>query len=819
MFRRYSFILLLLTLAFPLAAQTRVYGTVRDAESGAPLPFAGVYFDGTDIGISTDHEGHYSLETRDPEARLLTASLLGYESLSVTVPEGVLSEIDFALRPLSRELQAALVKPDNRYLRSILRKLDASLSRNDPDHAPDWSSRLYSRIEIDVSDAEDLFKIGMIERNLGHIRQYADTSTITGKPFLPVLLSENLSDVYHSEDPAFNREVMRASRISGARDDNELRQFTGGYLLRTNFYKKQLEVFSLHIPNPAAAATSQLFYDYYLVDSLQIEGRKTYVLRFHPKKLVTSPTLDGEMHIDAEDFGIRSVHARLSESSNVNWIQHIHIDVRNRRLPDGRWFYGEEKLFMSLSVLSDDHNALSLLARRQQAYGPPRFEPTSDPDVLSIDHPVIMRNVIRGDEQFWESVRPFALSPREKGIYTMVEEVQRTAFYKWGEGIFRTLNSGYIPVPSIGFEFGPWERTVVFNDTEGFRLQLGGRTRRELTEKLRVGGYVAYGFRSRTFGWKGSAELIFGRERLRKLSLLAQNDFIQLGSGSGAFSAQNIFSSLVSSARAGRQSRIRNFSAIYEHDLTTNIEGMVEWNSLRLWHNERVPFIRPDGSVQDFFSVNQLHGKLRFAWDEKLDRGPFEKTHLYTPYPIVTFGLTTGIKGISRDDIGFFRADADFLWRTPTFSLGYGRMNLRGGLIVGDVPYTMLNLHAGNQGYFADRTAFSCMDYYEFMSDRWLEGYYEHNFGGFFLDKIPGIRRLKLREVATARFAWGSYRHADDAPFLLPEGSGTLEKPYVEAGVGIANIFRLLRVDALWRLTHRREKRNFTINLGFEIEF
>ena len=100
--------------------------------------------------------------------------------------------------------------------------------------------------------------------------------------------------------------------------------------------------------------------------------------------------------------------------------------------------------------------------------------------------------------------------------------------------------------------------------------------------------------------------------------------------------------------------------------------------------------------------------------------------------------------------------------------------------------------------------------------------YYEHNFNGFFLGKIPLIKKLDLRELATIRFAWGTLSpdNRENAPFLLPEGTGTLETPYVEAGIGIGNILRVLRVDCFWRLTHRSpERRNFTINIGFDVEF
>ena len=69
---------------------------------------------------------------------------------------------------------------------------------------------------------------------------------------------------------------------------------------------------------------------------------------------------------------------------------------------------------------------------------------------------------------------------------------------------------------------------------------------------------------------------------------------------------------------------------------------------------------------------------------------------------------------------------------------------------------------------------------------------------------------------------------ATDMFLLFPKGMSSLEKPYVEMGVGISNILRLFRVDAFWRMTHRykevegvREKSPncFVVNLGMEFKF
>ena len=838
--RRWTLFFLLLLAAVTAAAQgtTRVRGMVTDADTGEPVPFVSVYFDGTTIGISTDMDGRYSLETRSPQARVLTASLIGYESLSIPVSQGAFKEINFRLKQDHTQLNAALVKPDNRYIKRILRKLDRSLPVNDPDNAPDWNTRLYSKIEFDVQNLEELLRIRALDGSIGFIRDYADTSAITGRSYIPALISENLSDVYHSQDPSFNREVMRASRISGLEDDNALRQFTGSYLLKTNFYKETIGVFNLVIPNPAAES-SHIFYNYFLVDSLQVEGRKTYVLRFHPKKLVTSPTLDGEMQIDAEDFGIRSVHANLSGESNVNWIRHINFEIQNRRLPNGRWFYGEERLFIDFSItVSDESRIIAFLGNRHLVYEEPVFEPVSDKDALSSKEAVVMRNVRVGDETFWESARPYKLSEREKGIYQMVDQIQQTPVYKWTYAISRTLVSNYYEVKPWRFEFGRWPQTFAYNDMEGFRLQIGGRTLKEFSTRVRLGGYIAFGFKDLRPKGQATVEWMLGREKTRKLTFDAKYDYVQFGGGY-VFTSQSIFSSILARSQSKKLSLVRYVDVNYDHEFAPWLNAALQWRTQRVWsYNgpdmgpERVRFVptslenKPE-NAQESFSMNSLRLGLRFSFDERVNRNFFVKTYLFTKYPVIDINLTSGFKGITKDDFSFLKATLSLSWKIPSTAVGFGRMGIEGGAIWGSVPYPMLKLHDANQTFFLDRGAYSCMDYYEFLSDRWLTASYEHNFNGFFLGKIPFVKKLDLREVATVKMAWGTLSNANSdgpggrAPFYLPAQSKTLETPYVEVGVGISNIFRILRVDAFWRLTHRRPeaRKNFAVNIGIDLEF
>ena len=318
------------------------------------------------------------------------------------------------------------------------------------------------------------------------------------------------------------------------------------------------------------------------------------------------------------------------------------------------------------------------------------------------------------------------------------------------------------------------------------------------------------------------------QKRTNKLTVSGGLDYESLGRGSGVFTEKNIINSLLAPGSFDKQGLIFKAQVEHQYEFSPNFNSTLALQHMRIYANPDIPLIRPDGTQAASCSVNQIHWTGRFSWDERINRGVFDKSYIFTRYPIVSVDLLGGVKGITADDCSFLRGELTVDWRLPAGFLGFGNLHLNGGAILGSVPYPLLKLHEGNQsqlfgspsvGLLA-KSAFSMMNFYEFGSDRWITGYYEHNFNGLMLGVIPLVKELNLREVVTLRGAWGtiSERNRSQAPFLLMEGLNSLETPYVEAGVGIANIFHLVRVDCFWKLTHRNS-RNFCVNIGIDLDF
>lgn len=809
------------------AQSTRVRGQVTDG-NGVPLRFVSVVFPGTTVGITTDEQGVYALETRDTVSRV-QASMIGYATRTRPVTPGIFNRVDFVLEAVEFDIGQVVITPGENPAFPILDGVLRNRSRNDPDRHDSYRCRTYTKMELDLTNIRTKFRSRRLQRNFGFIFDYVDTSALTGQPYLPAMISEATTDLYRSRNPEFKREVIRASRISGVENDFAVAQFTGGMHGDVNFYDNFIDLFNIRFASPLAEG-GRSFYDYFLVDSTCREGRKVYKIRFHPKR-TTTPVLDGEINIDSASFALESVTARMPRGVNVNWVRHLQLENENRRLPDGRWFRARDRVSAEFSISEADSTKLtSFLGTREVVYSDVRIgEPIPD-EVRRMDNNVVIEKHDPGEdaEAYWETIRPYRLSDRERRIYNMVDSVQQVPLYRNIYTVINTLIAGYWNTKYIGI--GPYYKLGSFNDLEGFRMQAGLRTTSEFSRRVRLGGYVAYGTRDERVKGGGSLELAFSRRLTRKLTLAGRHDVVQLGAGQNALTESNILASILSRGDQ-RLSMVDRGEATYEHEWRHGISTSVGMRMERIYGNRYVPMVRPDGLPTGGITDAAVQIGIRLSKDEMVYRLPFDKHYLGTVYPVATLSFTAGIPGLLRHSPEYYRLVGSIRYRPDLPPIGYSEITVQGGRLFGRVPYPLLKLHEGNGTYFYDTYAFSCMNYYEFASDTWVSWFWEHHFNGVLLGRVPLVKKLKWREVLICKGVWGTLseknngaRIGTQAPLLFPIGMGSVSDPYVEAGFGVENIFKLFRVDCIWRLTHRnavpgQEVQNFAVNLGIQLKF
>ena len=812
----------------PCAAQnTRVRGTVTDAQTGEPIPYAVVLFPGTTTGITTDDEGFYSLESRDTSS-YIRAEMVSYEPQIRPVHVGGYNQIDFRLTPSHLEIESVVITPGDNPAHPILEGIIRNKKYNDSKEYDRYICRTYTKMELGLANIRE-FRSKKLQQNFGFIFEHLDTSSVTGQPYLPVMISETAADYYHSRTPSVAREVIRASQISGIEDNSVLAQFTGHLHADVNLYENFIDLFGVKFASPLSNS-GRSFYKYFLVDSTNVEGRKTYKIRFHPKSVAT-PVLDGEVNIDSASYALRSARVKMAKGVNVNWIRHLAIEADNRLTADSLWFPQREKMTADFTLTkSDSSKMIAFLGSHEVTYSDVKFDtPIPKQDLGTSASVILSDDAISGKQVEWDTLRPYTLTQKEKAIYQMVDSLQQVPLYKNIYTVLNTIIGGYYNTKYVGI--GPYSKVISFNRLEGARFQIGARTTKEFSRRVRLSTYLAYGTRDEDFKGAAEVELMLRRQLLRKLTVTYRNDAIQLSSGVSALSENNILSSIFSRGGTSRLSTIEEGIALYEHAWQHGISSSFELRGRHISSNRYVPMILPDGRSLHGINDASIRIGLRLSKDETIVRMPFEVRHMGSKYPIFSFDFTGAKRGVLPASYDYLRLEGRMQYRLNLPPIGYSHLMLDGGKIFGKVPYLLLKLHEGNGTYFYDRYAFSCMNFYEFSSDAWISFFYEHHFNGFLLGRVPLLKKLNWREVFVFKGVYGTLSARNDgslpntkAVMLFPAGMSSVEHPYFETGFGIENIFRLLRVDCIWRLTHHRAVPGlsiptFTVNFSLNLKF
>jgi hypothetical protein len=179
-----------------------------------------------------------------------------------------------------------------------------------------------------------------------------------------------------------------------------------------------------------------------------------------------------------------------------------------------------------------------------------------------------------------------------------------------------------------------------------------------------------------------------------------------------------------------------------------------------------------------------------------------------------------GVKNFFNSDYNYHKLVLNLDDRIRINPIGYLDYVLECGKVWGQIPYPLLEMHGGNETYTYDPYAFNAMNYYEFVSDEYAFATLSHHFDGFFLNRIPLMRKLKWREVVGANAVIGTVSDKNRKVLIFPDNLYSLNRgPYVEASVGIENILKVFRFDGVYRLTYLDNPRVTPFSIRFSMQF
>jgi hypothetical protein len=210
----------------------------------------------------------------------------------------------------------------------------------------------------------------------------------------------------------------------------------------------------------------------------------------------------------------------------------------------------------------------------------------------------------------------------------------------------------------------------------------------------------------------------------------------------------------------------------------------------------------------------------------------FSRKQTANKFPIFNLTYNAGLKDVLGGEYDYhtLRLKAEKTFYLSPLGRGIGVIEL--GQTWGKIPFPLLAAHRANQTYAYLLESYNLMNFFEFMSDKYVSATMFHNFGGFFFNRVPLLKKLDLREVVTFKTLYGTIsqqnrpsRNNSLLSFPTDERGQTLtqsleKQPYFEASVGVSNIFKVLRIDYIRRLSYLDHKvQNWGIRANVRLEF
>ena len=817
---------LFLTLHEAVGQKTIVSGTITSKETGEPLPFATLIFTGTKTGATSDIDGNYRIETYYASDSL-RVQLLGYKMATVKVKQDVSQVINISLESAIGEMQEVVIRPDEgpNPAIALIKKVLRNKKINNREKLDSYQYEAYTKVEFDLNNITETFQQRKIFRPFRFVFEGVDTTE--EKPYLPVFMTEALSNFYYRRIPVRSqKEIITATKISGV-ENQSVQQFMGDMYQNVNIYDNNIVAFEKSFVSPISAFCLA-FYDYDLIDSMWIDNKWCFQLQFFPKRK-QELLFFGNLWINDTTYAVKRVEATIAEGANLNWIKDFQVTQDYDEVEPEVWMLVKDQLLVDFNI-SD--KKMGVYGRKTATYRDFKIN-SPQPDEFFGGTSDIIVDERAGDksEEFWEKSRHIDLSANEKRIYNMVDSLKNIPQFKTISDVITLFVSGYKVVGP--WEFGPYYTFYSFNPIEGNRVRMGGRTSNAFSKKIMLEGYGAYGFNDDRLKYGGGFIYIMDKNPRTAISVNAKHDLEQLGQAEGAFREDNVLSSFFRRNPANKLTDVTELQGYLEREWLYGLSNKVIFTHRILkpaGENYRYVTVSPDiGSLQpvSHLTTSEVSLYTRFAYKEKFVYGEFERVSLGTRYPELEIIYSLGLPGTLGAQFEYQRILGRMKdrWRFGPF--GYMDVTLEAGKIFGHLPYPLLMLHQGNETFFYDETAYNTMNYFEFVSDRWVSAWGTYHAEGLFLNRIPLLRKLKWREVASAKVLVGGYDTANDQILSRDfNGDGvadiyTITKPYVEAALGIENIFKVLRIDMLWRLSYLDHPDIFTVGLRakFQVNF
>lgn len=805
------------------AQSTVVSGTVSDSLTGKPLSFVKIKFQYTNIGAFTDTSGHYTIKTQAPTDSLEFV-FLGYRTVKVAVIPGQKQTINVTMAENTKSLDVVVVESKDNPAWAILDSVRAHRDQNDPERKAAYQCEVYNKLQFDLNNMSEKFQDRKIFDNFDFIMDYMDS--VNGENYLPIVLTESVSDYYYRNPPSQRHEVIKGTRVTGV-DYLQLGQFTGDMHQNVNLYENYIDLFARDFMSPVAEG-ARFFYKHYLQDNDTINGEVYYHITFKPRR-TGEALFEGELWIHQPTFAISRIVAKIPSDININYVSGFFVEQIFEQVEPGVWMLTQEQMLANFDLFNQakDSRIMGVTVHKNTSRRNFIFNQEKPMEFYYLDVE-IEDSASQRSEDWWLENRQGELSEEEQGVIDMMDSLEENSTYKFYENLTYFSYTGFWRAGPI--EIGNLYSIYNQNVVEGHRLMLSFRTSNKFSTKVEISAFGIYGFGDGQYKYGASLRWKLSNAPREMLRFAYKKRIEQLGLAPTIGDIGNSFTTLFSAGPLDKLTMVDQATISFEKDWKIDMRtfNSIEWKHFTpLGSSDYSRIINPGDTVKiSGLTSFEIRNQIMYTKEERFLSGQFDRFSLGSRKPIISLTHTWGIKGFLGSEYNFHRLD--FIWdhRPKIGFLGKLHYTVYAGKIFGTVPYPFLEIHQGNETYYLQLSTMNLMNYYEFISDEWVGINFEHYLMGLITDRIPLIRKLEWRLVYSAKMLIGRYNEKHNSEMLLPFYSHKFSSPYYEVSAGFENIFKFIRVDAIWRLSYRDHVnlygepiKNFGVKFTFTADF
>ncbi len=708
---------------------------------------------------------------------------------------------------------------------SLIRKIIARMPLNQIEYQPYFQFDQYERSSLSITELNPDQQNKKIFDAIQFLFHYVDTSDVAGGRIKTFSVREALSTVYQRKKPSTRKSIVTAIRYKSADKKNESKRLDALFteaIQQVDVTDDRVDLFFKRFVSPVSSEHALSFYRYSIAGTLEHEGQTYVNLVFEPYNK-QDPGFVGNMWITTDgSYAIRKIVLNTPPEINLNFVTKTTIVQEFEPLPEGHWVKTRESSLAAFSFLKIRYN---LLVQSEKILK--NYTVTQDPLLhFGFNDEVVMGEKAENQpDSVWQGYRPVFLNKKEskeEKESAFILDLEKLPFYDALVECTQILLTNYAHtskrLEDSKFDLGPIWSTISRNDVEGYRFRLGGRTTAHFSKHFFLKGYGAYGTLDKKWMYSGEAIYSFDSRayfedeyRKNNLGLVYQNDIHTPGQEYLYASPDNIFLSF-KRGKADKMTYIRKTEIWYEREFGSGFYWKFWGKSWDETAAGSLQFLRkyPDGRTVDIGSYNEveLGLMLRLTFNEKFYEGRDSRMVLHRDGPVFTLSQNVGLKGVFGSNYNYYFADFSVQKRFWFSDRGHLNGIVKAGKLWGQAPFPLLILPNANQTYTIQPESYSMMNTLEFINDKYVSLDLAYHLDGWLFNRIGFLRKLKLREVLSFKGLMGNLSPGNNPDynrtlFLFPENSYTMgNDPYMEVGVGIENIFKVLRVDYVRRLTY-----------------